>query len=128
MQKILVHTFLSRHNLRGMRQLVISIICAFALPLLAYGGTAVYQIEKVDIAQSALTLKSSTMQDVVLHVLPGANITISGSDGALGDLQPGMKVTVQLAEPGVVQAIDATGVATQPRSRSPSAIVSAISA
>jgi hypothetical protein len=86
---------------------LLSVICLVAIPAMVLADRIVYQVERVDTVLNVLTIKSSTLQEISLHVLPGAEVTINGAEATLGDLRPRMTVKVTTSEPGVAQRIDA---------------------
>src|SRR5476651_1827828 len=98
-----------------MRCRLLGLICAIAFPSLVLADLIDYQVEKVDTVLNILIIKSSTLQEYTLHVLPGAEVTINGAVATLKDLQPHMQVKVTTSEPGVAQRIDAEEVAGRSR-------------
>jgi hypothetical protein len=100
--------------------LFLSLICALVFPAVLHAEWNEYQIESVDAGKSELTLKDSTLKEVTLQVLPGADITLNGTPASLGDLQAPMKVKVTMAGPGEVQSIQAEAVAKPEAAAMPS--------
>ena len=98
----------------AMRLLSLSLLCAIALSSPAQATPAAeFEIIQVNPIFSVLTLKTNDHL-TILQVLAKTDITINGAKATFKNLAPHMTVKVTLAQPGVAQRLEATGVITSP--------------
>jgi len=100
-----------------MRPFIVLIVSLLACTLFAHAESGDYEIAQIDLKAGTFSAKLNG-QVRTFRVRPAVETTINGIKGTFEELEPGMKVKVTLAEPGVASRLVATGLRTLP---SPSA-------
>jgi hypothetical protein len=104
-----------------MRVLLLVLGCLL-LPAFAQAQSGEYEITEIDRAANTITSKLHG-QLHTLRVRSDVEVSINGLKARFGELAPGMKVKVTLAEPGVAAKLAATGIrARPPATAAPSAV------
>jgi hypothetical protein len=88
------------------------------LPVAVQAQSGDYEIAEIDAAASTFTGKMHG-QLRTMRVRPAVEVTINGLKATFAELEPGMKVKVTSAEPGVATRLVASGLRTQKPGTSP---------
>ena len=93
-----------------MRILILAVL--LLIPTLGFAQSGDYEIAEVNAAGSSFTGKRNG-QLSTMRVRPTVEVTINGLKGTFSELEPGMKVKVTSAEPGIATKLAATGLRTR---------------
>ncbi len=96
-----------------MRPFLLSLLAVLVCTHFAHAQTGEYEIAQID-AKAGTFSATLNGQVRTFRVRPSVETTINGIRGAFEELEPGMKIKVTSAEPGVATRLVATGLRTRP--------------
>jgi hypothetical protein len=94
-----------------MRPIFFILACMF-LSAVCHAQSGAFEIAQIDVAAGTFTGKLNG-QMRTFRVRPGVEVSINGLKATFAELEPGMKVQVTSADPGVATKLAATGFRTR---------------
>ena len=88
------------------------LLACLILPTICNVQSGDYEIAEIDTAANTFTGERNGVLST-MRVRPAVEVTINGLKGTFAELEPGMKVKVTSAEPGVATRLAATGLRTR---------------